>query len=479
MIEKLPTPRTPQDAPPPPIGELATLPIFFKLRGRRAVLVGGSDGAAWKGELLAAAGAQVDVFCEAPGQKMQSLRGKLNLIERDWEGHDLKGAALIIGDVEDETQAQMLRDAAVAAGVPVNIVDKPAFCDFQFGTIVERSPLIIGISTDGAAPVLGQALRARLEALLPQGMRAWAQAARDWRREVRAKNLDASERRHFWREFAQAAFARPALLPSQFDREAAFDSARKANTTGTGCAILVGAGPGDPELLTLKAVQALQSADVVLYDDLVSPVVVEMARREAVRIAVGKRGYKPSCTQEDISELIVAHAKSGQRVVRLKGGDPMIFGRANEEIAVLRAAGISVEVVPGVTAAAAAAAALQTSLTERDVARRLQFITAHGRDGHLPKDLDWRSLADARATSVVYMGVKTFRELAERLMREGLPASTPAAMVERASWPDQSIVRATVGTLADEMARRTIKGPCVILMGAAIGMNQASEAEKV
>ena len=215
--------------------------------------------------------------------------------------------------------------------------------------------------------------------------------------------------------------------------------------------------------------RALQSADVVLYDDLVSPRVVEMARREAQRINVGKRGYKPSCTQEDISALIVSLALEGKRVARLKGGDPMIFGRANEEIAALRKAGIPVEVVPGVTSASAAAAGLLASLTERDLARRVQFITAHGRDGHLPKDLDWRALADPRATTAVYMGVKTLAELAERLIAEGLPPETPAAMVERASWPDERVLRSTIAQLGAVIAREKPKGPCLILIGAAIG----------
>ena len=215
-------------------------------------------------------------------------------------------------------------------------------------------------------------------------------------------------------------------------------------------------------------VRALQSADVVLYDDLVSPRVVEMARREAARINVGKRGYKPSCTQEDISALIVALAQEGKRVVRLKGGDPMIFGRANEEIAALRAAGLAVEIVPGVTSAGAAAAALQSSLTERDLARRVQFITAHGRDGHLPRDLDWAALADPRATSVVYMGVKTLAELSARLIAHGLPGDTPACMVERASWPDERVVRSTIALLPDVLAALRPQGPCLILIGLAL-----------
>ena len=460
--------RQPDLAAPSPIGSLPVLPLFFKLARRRVMLAGGGDGAAWKAELLAAAGADVEVFSAEPGEKMRLLGTRLTLHERAWQPLDMAGAALAIGDVGDEAEAQAFRAAAQSAGVPVNVVDRPAFCDFQFGAIVERAPLVIGISTDGAAPVFGQAIRARIEALLPHGFRNWAQAARDWRPAVQALALGFRDRRSFWERFAAMALARPGDMPVEADREALLAQAADGLSARTGSAVLVGAGPGDPELLTLKAVRALQSADVVLFDDLVSPRVVEMARREAGRINVGKRGYKPSCTQEDISALIVTLAQEGKRVVRLKGGDPMIFGRANEEIAALRAAGIPVEIVPGVTSAGAAAAALQASLTERDVARRVQFITAHGRDGKLPRDLDWGALADPRATTVVYMGVKTLSELAQALMDKGLPPATPAAMVEHASWSDERVVRSTISQLPGLLLTLQPKGPCLILIGLAL-----------
>ena len=463
-------PRQPDPGAPAPIGALATLPVFFRLAGKRVLLAGGSDAAAWKAELLAAAGARVDVCAAEPGEKMLALAARVRLHNRHWDAADFAGAALAVGDLRDDAQAQAFRESGRLHGVPVNVIDKPAYCDFQFGAIVERSPLVIGISTDGAAPVFGQAIRARIEALLPQGFRAWAQVARDWRPGLQALGLDFRERRGFWERFAAAALARPEHPPTEADHRAFLDATPRT----LGSAVLVGAGPGDPELLTLKAVRALQSADVVLYDDLVSPRVVEMARREAARINVGKRGYKPSCTQEDISALIVALAQEGKRVVRLKGGDPMIFGRANEEIAALRAAGIAIEIVPGVTSAGAAAAALQSSLTERDVARRVQFITAHGRDGHLPRDLDWAALADPRATTVVYMGVKTLAELSARLIAQGLPGGTPACMVERASWVDERVVRSTIALLPEVLAALRPQGPCLILIGLALATVSSS-----
>jgi uroporphyrin-III C-methyltransferase/precorrin-2 dehydrogenase/sirohydrochlorin ferrochelatase len=218
----------------------------------------------------------------------------------------------------------------------------------------------------------------------------------------------------------------------------------------------------------VKAVRALQSADVVLYDDLVSPRTVNAARREATRIAVGKRGYKPSCTQEDITTLIVTLAREGKRVVRLKGGDPMIFGRAGEEIAGVLAAGLPLEIIPGVTAAAGAAASLGLSLTERETARRVQFITAHARNGRLPDDLAWAALTDPRATTVVYMGVKTLPLLVERLLAEGLDPQTPAIVVERATWPDERRIAGRVVDLPDRVAQAKPAGPCLVLIGAAL-----------
>ncbi len=467
------TQRQPDSAPPARFGALATLPVFFKLAGRTVVLAGGGDGAAWKAELLAATGAHVRVFCAEPSDKMRATVSDLANVEwiaRAWAAADLADASLAIGDVESDEEAQAFRDAARASGVPVNVVDRPAFCDFQFGSIVERSPVVIGISTDGAAPVFGQEIRARIETILPQGLRLWAQAAKNWRPAVLAKKFDFRTRRGFWERFTALAFAKADEQPQDTDLH---DLLAQVETglvdLPRGSVALVGAGPGDPDLLTVKAVRALQSADVVLYDDLVSPRTVNAARREATRIAVGKRGYKPSCTQEDITAMLVTLAREGKRVVRLKGGDPMIFGRAGEEIAGVVQAGIPIEIIPGVTAASGAAASLGVSLTERDVARRLQFITAHGRNGKLPDDLALSALTDPRATTVVYMGVKTLPLLIERLLAQGMDPTTPAIAVERATWPDERRIAAPLSSLSQQVAQAQIAGPCLVLIGAAVG----------
>ena len=312
---------------------LARLPVFLALDGRRTVVAGGSPAAAWKAELLSAAGACIDVYAETPSGELLQIasdppRGAIAVNRRGWTAADLKDAAVAIGAFDDDDGAAAFAAAARAAGVPVNVIDKPAFCDFAFGAIVNRSPLVIGISTDGAAPVFAQAIRAKLEALLPTGFADWAAAAARWRAAVKASGLAFSGRRKFWQLFTAHAVQNPGAEPTQDD----FDRFI-AEVKGLGAAVengsvtLVGAGPGDPELLTLRAVRALQSADVILFDDLVSRDVLDFARREARKMLVGKTGFGPSCKQDDINALMVSLAKQGKRVVRLKGGDPLIFGR--------------------------------------------------------------------------------------------------------------------------------------------------------
>ena len=463
--------RLPDERPVPRMGPLATLPVFFRLAGKRVVVSGGDDAAAWKAELLAATGARVEVYAAEPGEKLLALAAShenIEIVERAIVPVDLAGAAMALASAENDGEARDFAAIARAAGVPVNVIDMPAFSDFQFGAIVERSPLVIAISTDGGAPVFGQALRARLEALLPQNFRAWAAAAKGWRPRIAALRLDFQARRRFWERFSKRAFERAEQTPGEEDFSALMaEAGALVPSEASGSVVLAGAGPGDPELLTLMAVRALQSADVVLYDDLILPGALDLARREATKLNVGKRGYKPSCTQEDICATMVALARAGKRVVRLKGGDPMIFGRAGEEVAALRAAGIAVEVIPGVTAASAAAASLQTSLTERVVARRLQFITAHTRHGKLPDDLDWRALADPGATTAVYMGLKTLGVLCEKLLAGGLAPDTPAILIEKVSWADERRVAGTITDLPAKATAAGFAGPCIVLFGAA------------
>src|SRR6188472_1973081 len=459
--------RTPSGAKPARMGALARLPVFLSLDGKRAVVAGGSPAAAWKAELLSASGARVEVYATDICDELQQLaadppRGAIVINRCPWSADALKNAAVAIGAFEDDEGAAAFASAARAAGVPVNVIDKPAFCDFSFGAIVNRSPLVIGISTDGAAPVFGQAIRAKLEALIPRGFARWAEAARNWRPRVQALALSFRERRRFWERFTERAIAEPERAPAESDIDTLMAGVRGVEQTA-GSVILVGAGPGDPELLTLRAVRALQSADVILIDDLVSPQVLDFARREAKKMMVGKTGHGPACKQREINELMIKLARAGKRVVRLKGGDPMIFGRAGEEIAACRAANIPVEVVPGISAAQGAASRLLVSLTHRAEARRLQYVTGHDRDGRLPIDIDWRALADPAATTVVYMPKKTLRELAVRSIAQGLDPATPAVAIANATRPDETIVAGTIADIADRIEADAPDGPLLVM----------------
>jgi uroporphyrin-III C-methyltransferase/precorrin-2 dehydrogenase/sirohydrochlorin ferrochelatase len=448
---------------------LARLPVFFALAGKPAVIAGGSAAAAWKAELLAAAGAAVEVYASDPSEEMAEIAAQASITvhRREIEAADLADAAMAIGAFDDDGEAAVFAAMARAAGVPVNVIDKPAFCDFSFGAIVNRSPLVIGISTDGATPVFGQAIRAKLEALIPRGFARWAEAARSWRPRVQALALSFRERRRFWERFTERAVAEPERAPTLSDIDALMSETRGA-ASDTGSVILVGAGPGDPELLTLRAVRALQSADVILIDDLVSPQVLDFARREAKKMMVGKTGHGPACKQSEINDLMIKLAKAGKRVVRLKGGDPMIFGRAGEEIAACRAANIPVEVVPGISAAQGAASRLLVSLTHRAQARRLQYVTGHDRDGNLPVDIDWQTLADPAATTIVYMPKKTLRELAARAIAQGLDPATPAVAIANATRPDETIVAGTIADIADRIETQAPDGPLLVMIGKAL-----------
>jgi len=349
---------------------LARLPVFIALAGKRCIIAGGGRPAAWKAELLAAAGARVDVFAAAPTEDMRALAadqsaGAVIVHERHWLPADLSGAAIAVAECTNEAEAAQFAAAARGAGVPVNVIDRPAYCDFAFGAIVNRSPLIIGISTDGAAPVFAQAIRAKIETLIPNGFARWAEAARGWRPRVQALALSFRGRRNFWERFTDRAIAAPDMAPTAAEFAALLAPTRTAEA---GSIVLVGAGPGDPQLLTLRAVRMLQSADAILFDESVSAEILDFARREAKKMLVGKTGHADS-SESTADALMLALAKAGRRVVRLKGGD-LTNGADAEIAAACRQAGITIEIVPGVTAPPAASRSENASETgQRDLAR--------------------------------------------------------------------------------------------------------------
>ena len=474
-------PRKPAEVSPPRMGALAKLPVFLDLAGKRVVVAGGTAAAAWKAELAAAAGADVLVYAVEPGAEMRDLlargspAGRISHVPRAWHPACLAGAAVAFADAADEDEARDFLSAARNAGALANVVDRPAYCQFQLGAIVNRSPVVVAVSTDGGAPILGQAIRRRLETLLPPSLAAWGDLAKRVRAVVNARLATAAERRSFWQRLSERAMTEPA--PDAVDVERVVASlASSQPAVDVGRVTLVGAGPGDAELLTLKAVRAMQSADVILFDDLVSDEVLELARREAKRMAVGKRGRRESCNQSDINALMVKLARQGRSVVRLKSGDPMIFGRAGEEIAALERHGIPVEVVPGVTSALAAAASLGVSLTHRDCARSVRFVTGHDRDGRLPADLDWRGLADPATTLVFYMAARTAPLIAENLLGAGMPPDTPVAVVANATHRDERRWCGALHALAAGTAGLGTAGPTLIGIGRAFAAADRSSA---
>ncbi|MDB5670248.1 MAG: cobA [Alphaproteobacteria bacterium] len=467
MTERSPT------ATPARIAPLPSLPLFHKIEGRRAVVAGASQGAVWKAELLSAAGADVLVLAgdEAAARQFDGLaaspvKGPVTVLARRWSAGDLSGAAIAVGDLPDRDDALAFAAAARAAGAPVNLVDQTELCEIQFGTIVNRAPIVLAISTDGGAPMLGQSIRARIESVLPLGLSGWARAALQWRPRVKASLGSFAERRRFWSRFVETAWRQVDRAPGECDFATLIAGLGQDSRPGT--VTLVGAGPGDPGLLTLKAVQALQSATVILYDDLVGPDILELARREARRVSVGKSAGRGSCRQDDINSEIVRLALAGETVVRLKGGDPLIFGRATEELDACREAGLQVAIVPGISAAQGAAAAFGFSLTERERARRVQFITGHGADGALPADIDWAALADPAATTIVYMPRKTLAQLAARAIAAGLDPSTPARAIASATRPEQQQVVGTIASIAAFAATLPAGAPVVVLIGEAV-----------
>lgn len=451
-----PLPRRQPETAPARIGPIETLPLFHRLEGRGAIVAGSSDGALWKAELLAAAGADVLVLAGEGADRFDALPS-VTVARRRWAPADLEGAALAVADLGPGEEAERFAAAARAAGVPVNVIDRTELCDVQFGTIVNRSPVLLAISTGGAAPMLGQSIRARIEAVLPLGLSAWAKAARALRPRLKARVKSFGDRRAFWEGFVERAWA--GGLPGEVEAMIEPKPKRRGRVT------LVGAGPGDPELLTLKAVRALQSATTILYDDLVGPEILELARREATRVAVGKTGRGPSCRQSDINARLVALARSGENVVRLKGGDPLVFGRATEEIDACRSAGVEVAIVPGISAAQGAAASLGFSLTERREARRIQFVTGHGADGKLPTDLDWGAIADPCATTIVYMPRATLGQLARSAIAAGLSPDMPAVAIASATLPSQAQVAGTIATIDGLAASLPAGAPVTVVIG--------------
>lgn len=441
-------------------------PAFFDLNGRRVVIAGAGEVASRKARLLESAGAEVEFAAPAFDAAFAAdWAGRAALVRSDPDAAVLRGAALVFVAVEDGADAKAWVEAARAAGVPVNAVDRPALSDFATPSIVDRGDVVVAISTGGDAPVLGRRLRAKIEALLPQRLAALAAFAGAFRAAV-AATMAAPVRRAFWERFFDGPIAAQVLSGDDAGARVAMAATLnhpQAQQT-TGAVHIVGAGPGDPELLTLKALRLLQDADVILYDRLVGEGVLSLARRDALRLYVGKAKADHAVPQEEIEALLIAFAREGKMVVRLKGGDPFIFGRGGEELEAVKAAGVPVFVTPGVTAALGCAAAAGLPLTHRDASQALTFVTGHAKDDGDP-DLDWAALARFGHTLVVYMGVGRAGAIAQRLLENGRAASTPVAVIENGTRADQRILKGALVELARIVRDGGVSGPAILVIG--------------
>lgn len=454
--------------------DVTPFPVFLDLSAATVLLVGGGDMAAAKLRLLLPSGAAVRLVADPVEPAMADLLDTpaVTLHRRPFAPSDLDGVRLCYVALDDADEAAAVVAVARSRGVLVNAVDRPALCDFSTPAIVRRGPVAIAIGTGGLAPSLARDLRARIEAAVPPAFGALAAFCARWRGRVTCAIRDREARRRFWDGVLDGEES--AAILDRADTEAA-DAAIERRLSGTrphrGRATLVGAGPGDPDLLTLKALRALSRADVVLYDKLVDPRVLDLARRDARRIDVGKRCGRHSMSQEAINALLVREVQSGAHVVRLKGGDPFVFGRGGEELEALRMAGAEVEVVPGITAALAAAARLGVPLTHRGASRGLHLITAHGAEAELPAQ-DWRALAEGGGTLAVYMGSRTIPRVAAALLAAGMAPGTPAIAVENASLATERRIPATLGDIAAAVAAAGVQGPTLVLIGAVVALAQ-------
>ncbi len=453
------------------------LPVFLNLGDRDAVVVGGTAAAAAKARLVLAAGGRVRLIAVDLDAAFDEIHGHIRFIHlaRPFRAGDAQGATVLFAATGQDGEDRIAVQAARAAGVPANAVDRPALSDFIMPAIVDRGAVTVAISSAGTAPVLARAIRRRIEALLPARLDALARFAARFRGNVGRVVADGPARRRLWEQVFEGPVGDAVLRGDEREAHAgmmALLNARSsasfpANDAGGGSVALVGAGPGDPDLLTLKALHRLERADVIVHDRLVAPAILERARRDARRIDVGKLPGSQAMNQTAINELLVALARQGLRVVRLKGGDPFIFGRGGEELDHLRRHAIPVEAIPGITAAAGCAAAARLPLTQRGLASAVTFVTGHHAGlGSETGGLDWSALAQSGATLVVYMGRANAPAIATALIDGGLDPATPLAVVENGTRPDQRILAGRLDTLAEIVAAETIDGPALIVIGA-------------
>jgi uroporphyrin-III C-methyltransferase/precorrin-2 dehydrogenase/sirohydrochlorin ferrochelatase len=451
-------------------------PVFFDLAGQKVLIVGGGEVALRKISLLERTGASITVVAPviAPELMARAAAGQLKLAIREFAAGDLDGARLVIVATSRRAVNRWIAKLSDARNIPVNVVDDRDASRFIVPAVIDRDPVMVAISTGGASPVLARRLRERLEALIPNRIGELASWLRTLRAATRLKLRDIDERRRFFEAVVDGPAARRFIAG---DAQGALRAAQQLlATTSTappaaGEVTLVGAGPGDPELLTLKALRALQDADVILHDRLVPAAVLDLARRDAARICVGKAAGNIGSTQEEINALLIEHANQGKRVVRLKGGDPFIFGRGGEELQALAAAQINFSVVPGITAASGCAAYAGIPLTHRDHAHSVTFVTGHADQGQEPgQEPDWRGLAQPRSTAVFYMGLARLEHIVAKLLEHGAAPTCPAGIIAQGTTPDQRVITATLATIAGVSAAANMESPALLIVGGVVAL---------
>ena len=445
------------------------LPAFHNVRGKLCLVVGGGEVATRKAGVLLEAGATVRVVAPEIEPDLARQPGVEAIVARFQPQH-LEGAVMVIAATNDREVNRQVSELAQSHKLPVNVVDDPELCSFIMPAILDRSPLMVAFSSGGGSPVLTRMMRGKLETVIPQNYSRLAKFAVRFRELVKERVTNPPKRRIFWENALGGMVAEKVLAGDEASAETLLkEMLESEDNILRGEVYLVGAGPGDPDLLTFRALRLMQQADVVVYDNLVSKTIVDMTRRDAQRIFVGKKRADHTMRQEEINALLVRLAKEGKRVLRLKGGDPFIFGRGGEEIETLAAEGIPFQVVPGITAASGVASYAGIPLTHRDYAQACLFVTGNLKDGTM--NLDWEALARPRQTVVVYMGLHGLDMLCAELVKHGMPDTTPIAIVQQGTTLNQRVIIGTLATLPGIAEREKPQAPTLIIVGGVVTLH--------
>lgn len=452
------------------------LPIFLDVKGKKCLVIGGGDISLRKTSLLVQAGALVTIVSPELAPEFANLAGIIHIADR-YKSAYLAGHTLVIAATDEQETNELVSKDSMLLDIPVNVVDSPSLCTFIVPSILDRSPIVVAFSSGGASPVLIRMLRGKLETMIPNAYSKLASFSARFRSLVKTNISNPSKRRIFWENVFEGPIAEKIFSDDESSAEsmlhAMIENEKSGNPNPVGEVYLVGAGPGDPDLLTFKALRLMQKADVVLYDNLVSKPILEMTRRDADRIFVGKMRGNHTLPQEGINDLLVRLALEGKRVLRLKGGDPFIFGRGGEEIEKLAEHKINFQVVPGITAASGVSTYAGIPLTHRDYAQSCIFVTGHLKDNSM--DLDWEMLARPKQTIVVYMGLQGLEMLCRQLIKHGLDMNTPAAIVQQGTTPHQRVICGTLATLPVSPELNTLQAPTLIIIGGVVSLRKKLE----